>query len=356
MDKKRGVSRKWRIYLQSMTILIRMMIKQRGYSLPYFQTNPNLGKNVKSITTNPVRLEFHIWIINNAWQTCCVISPLLLQKGLETSLAIDGQSVKGHIERLHGVCWDHDSGAWVIGVGGESTIACCISIPLHPSWSDQFEALGADGSPHHLSIAALLRQIAFQDVPDVWIRVGRNQLGAGSLLRVCVEAIELYRSSFLRCARHPKNCGGKRVNEEGNSSILLVPIAWMEYPKIPKQHGFYWTLHFLTPHIFNQPCPLRPNPGLWTTCRWHGHSALQPPRPWRRASPRWHRPCARHAPPRSGTGLSAPSRSHSLRSDRWNKTEDVDSLTQNWKGEGNGRGITNEIPKLVNDLQPKIGI
>mmetsp|Transcript_28519 Transcript_28519/g.58924 ORF Transcript_28519/g.58924 Transcript_28519/m.58924 type:complete len:254 (-) Transcript_28519:222-983(-) len=122
---------------------------------------------------------------------------ILLQKGLETSLAIDGQSVKGHIERLHGVCWDHDSGAWVIGVGGESTIACCVSIPLHPSWSDQFEALGADGSPHHLSIAALLRQIAFQDVPDVWIRVGRNQLGAGSLLRVCVEAIELYRSSFL---------------------------------------------------------------------------------------------------------------------------------------------------------------
>lgn len=60
-QETRSVYRKWRIYLQSMTIiLIRMMIKQRGYSLPYFQTNPNLGKNIKRITTNPVRLEFHI--------------------------------------------------------------------------------------------------------------------------------------------------------------------------------------------------------------------------------------------------------------------------------------------------------
>ena len=126
--------------------------------------------------------------------SCCVISRLLLQKGLETSLAIDGQSVKGHIERLHGVCWDHNSGTWVFGIGGESTIACCIFIPLHPRWIDQFEALAADGSPHHLSTAALLRQIAFQDVPDFWIRVGRIQLGTRSLLRACLEAVELGRS------------------------------------------------------------------------------------------------------------------------------------------------------------------
>ena len=220
--------------------------------------------------------------------------------------------------------------------------------PIWSSWSRRFPAPLEHCSPSSPNcLPRRPRCVDPRRTKPTWRRKS-----ASSLSRGCW-ALPFQLPTWLR---HPKNCGGKRVNEEANSSILLVPIAWMEYPKIPKQHGFYWTLHFLTPHIFNQPSPLRPNPGLWTTCRWHGHSALQPPRPWRRASPRWHRPCARHAPPRSGTGLSAPSRSHSLRSDRWNKTEDVDSLTQNWKGEGNGRGITNEIPKLVKDLQPKIGI